>query len=85
MLLYTRLAEFDPARAVAVLSELAARVPDVRLRVVGAALHPEQDAAFDRAVLAHGLSDRVERLGWLAPETLPAALGACQVAALPAG
>jgi len=84
LLLYTRLAECDPARAVAVLARVAERVPGARLRVVGAALHPEQDAAFERAVAARGLEAQVERLGWLPPEELPEALSACHVALVPA-
>jgi glycosyltransferase involved in cell wall biosynthesis len=84
LLLYTRFAEFDPPRAVDVLARIAERVPGVRLRVVGAALHPEQDVAFARAVAARGLAAQVERLGWLPPEELPEALSACQVAFVPA-
>ena len=83
VLLYTRFAEFDPARAVEVLARIAERVPGVRMRVVGAALHPEQDAALARAVAARGLEAQIERLGWLPPEELPEALAACQVALFP--
>ncbi len=83
VLLYTRFAEFDPARPVAVLQALAERVPAVRLRVVGQALDPARDAAFDRAVAAAGLEARVERCGWAPLEELPALLAGCRLALWP--
>ncbi|MEN6478049.1 MAG: glycosyltransferase [Anaerolineales bacterium] len=83
VLLYTRLAEFAPERAVAVLTQLAARVPELKVRVVGQALQPARDEAFDRAIVATGLASRVERLGWVPVNELPATLTACQVALCP--
>jgi len=83
LLLYTRFAEFDPLRPVAVLQALAERVPAVRLRVVGQALDPAREEAFDQAVVAAGLTERVERCGWVPPNELPRLLTGCRLALWP--
>jgi glycosyltransferase involved in cell wall biosynthesis len=83
MLLYTRLAEFDPRRPVAVLGAVRASVPNVALLVVGRALAPEDDDLFDCAVRDEGLVDHVVRVGWASVEELPGYLGAADVALFP--
>ena len=83
VLLYTRLFEFDAARPVEVFQRIVEQAPDARLLVVGAALYPEQDARFDRAVVDAGLTERVVRAGWLPAEALPDYFAAADVALYP--
>ena len=83
VLLYTRFAEFDPRRPLAVLRAVRDRVPDVTMLVVGQALAPEDDAAFDSAVSEDGLEECVVRTGWVAAEDVPDYLAAADVALFP--
>jgi glycosyltransferase involved in cell wall biosynthesis len=79
VLAYTRLAEFDPARLVETFARIAARYPDSRLLVVGRSLHGEEDA-FDRAVAARGLGDRIVSVGWIESADVPRYLALADIA-----
>ena len=83
VLLYTRFAEFDPARALEVLRRVRADVPGVALLVVGRALVSADDARFDRLAHEWGLADSVVRAGWVPPEGLSAHLAAADAALFP--
>lgn len=83
ILLYTRFAEFDPTRPLAVLCAVRERLPDAALLVVGEALAPEDGARFDNGVRAAGLADHVIRAGWASVEQVPEYLAAADVALFP--
>jgi len=83
LLLYTRFAEFDPARAVSVLRGVRAEAPEVVLLVVGQALASEDDSRFDRAVRDEGLMGHVVRAGWVPATEVPDYLAAADAALFP--
>jgi glycosyltransferase involved in cell wall biosynthesis len=79
LLLYSRFFEFDNTRLIAILERVRQPVPQVRLRVVGAALTAEEGAEFGRLLTRHALDGMVEALGWLPEEEVPAALASADV------
>jgi glycosyltransferase involved in cell wall biosynthesis len=83
LLLYTRFAEFDPERAVAVLGAVRAFVPDVTLVVVGQALAAKDDSRFDRAVQDKALGGHVVRAGWVPAAEVPDYLALADAALFP--
>ena len=72
ILLYTRFFEFDPARPVRVLARVRRSLPTARLKVVGTALHAADGETFRQAVIAAGLTDAVDEVGWVDSQHLPA-------------
>jgi glycosyltransferase involved in cell wall biosynthesis len=83
VLLYTRFAEFDPARAVRVYAAIRRQVPEARLLVVGTALHAQGEARFRSAVEEHGLAAGVVDVGWAKTPDLPGYLATADLAIYP--
>jgi glycosyltransferase involved in cell wall biosynthesis len=82
LLLYTRFWEFDVRDVVAVLAGVAARLPEVRLVVVGRGERGEEQD-LRRLCVRAGLERNLEERGWLAPEAILAALASCDAALVP--
>jgi glycosyltransferase involved in cell wall biosynthesis len=82
LLLYTRFVEFPVAWPVQVLRAVAARVPGVRLLVVGSGFFGEEHRLADLARQA-GLADRVILCGSVAPPDLGPLLTTADVALYP--
>jgi glycosyltransferase involved in cell wall biosynthesis len=82
LLLYTRFWEFDVRDAVLVLAGVAARLPDVRLVVVGRGERGEENELRRLCALA-GLERNLEDHGWVRPEAIPALLASCDAALVP--
>ncbi|NLG28232.1 MAG: glycosyltransferase family 4 protein [Chloroflexi bacterium] len=83
VLLYTRFFEFDVERPLRVLGRVLAQAPAARLLVVGQALHPADDARFDRRAAELGLAANVVRTGWLPADALPDCFAAADAALYP--
>lgn len=81
VLLFSRFVETPPEWMGRFWQALAARHPDVRLRVIGRALQPEREAAF-RAAL--GADPRVEWQGPVTPDVLAAIYREVTCAVFPA-
>ena len=83
LLLYTRFFEFQPERALAVLTAVRARVPAARLLVAGAGKFG-QERRLAALAAARGLEDAVVLTGWQEPSALPAVIATADVALFPA-
>jgi len=82
ILLYTRFFEFPVSRVVEVLKRVQKRVPEARLLVVGKGFSGEEEELLELARKA-GLTDAVEYVGFVEPETLPAYFAQADVAIYP--
>ena len=82
ILLYTRFFEFPVSRVVEVLKQVQKRVPEARLLVVGKGFSGEEEELLELARKA-GLTDAVEYVGFVEPETLPAYFAQADVAIYP--
>lgn len=82
ILLYTRFFEFPVSRVIEVLLRARERVPEARLLVVGKGFSGEEERLLE---LAHeaGLTNAVEYVGFVEPETLPAYFAQADVAIYP--
>ena len=82
ILLYTRFFEFPVSRVVEVLKRVQKRVPEARLLVVGKGFSGEEEELLELARKA-GLTNAVEYVGFVEPETLPAYFAQADVAIYP--
>ncbi len=82
VLLYTRFDRFAVGRAVDVLARVAARVPTVRLLVVGRGFRGEEEL-LRQELARRGLAEHLADAGWRDEYELPAYLAAGDVAFYP--
>lgn len=75
LLLYTRFFEYDVARLVAVLLRVQQAVPALKLLLVGASLHDEHGARFERLMRQAELWALVDHVGWVEEAAVAATLG----------
>jgi glycosyltransferase involved in cell wall biosynthesis len=79
VLLYSRLFEFDSRRLGEVLARVKGDLPDVAILVVGAGLHADDAAEWQREMEAAGVLPSVIDVGWTAESALPDVLSAADV------
>lgn len=82
VLLYTRFVEFDVSRVVQVMMRVIARVPEVRLLVVGQGFFGEEER-LQQEMAQRGLANHLVYAGWVENKDLPAHLAAGDVALFP--
>jgi glycosyltransferase involved in cell wall biosynthesis len=82
VLTYTRFAEFAPARLAETAARILERVPEARMVVAGQGLAGEE-RDFARLIAEHGLTSRVQLLGWTRHADLPNVFAAADVALYP--
>lgn len=82
LLLYTRFFEFSQPPLYCLFQSLVARIPDLRILVVGQGRHGE-DAALQQAARDMGFYQALHHAGWVEPEHLPDWFAASQAALYP--
>lgn len=82
VLLYTRFVEFDPSRALAVVTSVAAQVPGAVLLVVGLGLNGEEER-LNRLAAERGATDLVVQAGWVDTADLDGFFRSAHVAIYP--
>jgi glycosyltransferase involved in cell wall biosynthesis len=79
LLVYSRFFEFDVARLVAVIQQVYAALPALRVRVVGVSLEEADGARFASLLRQHGLLQLVTNVGWIDEAEIPAQIAAADV------